>query len=151
MRRHLLPALLFVLISGISAALHAQEIAYPEKENTCSFKLIIKGIDKAEGEIRIAMFNSKEKYTKDPVHAIVLPVDSIAVIWEQESLPFGEYAIAVYHDKNKNGKLDTNLLGIPKEDYGFSNNARGRFGPASWKDSKFLVNEVSVSEVIYIK
>jgi len=36
--------------------------------------------------------------------------------------------------------LCTNFLGIPNEEYGFSNNARGRGGPASWEDAKFLFN-----------
>lgn len=103
-----------------------------------------------KGEIRIAMFDSEQKYPEDPVHAIVLPVERKEVEWVVNDLPYGEYAIAVYHDKNKNGELDSNLLGIPKEDYGFSNNARGRFGPASWKDAKFIVRETVYKERILI-
>ncbi len=131
----------FLLLFFIGTeVLNAQEISIPDSDRTSSFTLQIKGLRKAEGEVRIAMFNSKEAYTKEPVHAVVLPVDSTAVTWEVEQLPFGEYAIAIYHDKNTNGKLDTNILGIPKERYGFSNNARGRFGPASWSDAMFVVN-----------
>ena len=150
MRTHLLLTLILVLYSGM-LSISAQEISYPEKEYSTQFKLIIQGIDKLEGQIRIAIFDSEEKYTKEPLHAIVLPVDSTTVVWEQDSLPFGEYAIAVYHDKNRNGKIDTNLLGIPKENYGFSNDARGRFGPASWNDSKFIVEEKVYSTEINIK
>ncbi len=138
-----------IFFSGL--LVQGQEISYPENENASAFKLVVKGIDKIEGEIRIAVFNSEEKYTKDPVHAVVLPVDSTTIVWEQDSLPYGEYAIAVYHDKNTNGKIDTNFLGIPKEDYGFSNNARGRFGPASWKDSKFSVETSVYTTEIEIK
>jgi uncharacterized protein (DUF2141 family) len=150
MRRLQIVATLFLaaIISGMS--LKAQEISYPEKD-VSEFRLYIEGINELKGEIRIAMFDSKEKYTKDPIHAIVIPVDSTTIIWTQEMLPFGEYAIAVYHDKNENGKIDTNLLGIPKEDYGFSNNARGRFGPASWQDSKFMVEDNFYSTSIKIK
>ncbi|MBO6573680.1 DUF2141 domain-containing protein [bacterium] len=150
MRRSQIVATLFLatIFSGMS--LKAQEISYPEKD-VSEFRLYIEGINELKGEIRIAMFDSKEKYTKDPIHAIVLPVDSTTIIWTQEMLPFGEYAIAVYHDKNENGKIDTNLLGIPKEDYGFSNNARGRFGPASWQDSKFMVEDNFYSTSIKIK
>ncbi|MFY0698932.1 MAG: DUF2141 domain-containing protein [Balneola sp.] len=151
MRRLQIVATLFLaaIISGTS--LKAQEISYPEKGDVSEFKLYIEGINELKGEIRIAMFDSKEKYTKDPIHAIVLPVDSTTIIWTQEMLPFGEYAIAVYHDKNENGKIDTNFLGIPKEDYGFSNDARGRFGPASWQDSKFIVEDNFYSTSIKIK
>ncbi len=140
---------LLVLLTSLSVGLTAQEL--PEYSNSSSFKLQIEGLKKAEGEIRIAMFNSKDSYTKDPIHAVVLTVDSTFVEWELPTLPFGEYAIAVYHDKNKNGKLDTNFLGIPKESYGFSNNARGRFGPASWEDAQFAVENENEIHLIRIK
>lgn len=151
MRRLLLFTTLSIMLFWVTILdTSAQEISYPEKKNSTQFELIIQGIDKIEGEIRIAVFDSKKKYTKDPIHAIVLPVDSTTMVWKQ-NMPFGEYAIAVYHDKNKNGKIDTNLLGIPKEDYGFSNNARGRFGPASWNDSKFKIEKKIYSTEINIK
>lgn len=150
MRRLQIVTILFLATLFSGASLKAQEISYPEKD-VSEFRLYIEGINELKGEIRIAMFDSREKYTKDPIHAIVLPVDSTTIIWTQEMLPFGEYAIAVYHDKNENGKIDTNFLGIPKEDYGFSNNARGRFGPASWQDSKFKVEDNFYSTSIKIK
>ena len=140
-----------ILSLGFISNILAQEISMSEVRNSTNFKLTINGIDKIEGDIRIAVFNSEEKYTKDPVHAIVLPVDSTTMVWEKAKMPHGEYAIAVYHDKNRNGKIDTNLLGIPKEDYGFSNDARGRFGPASWKDSMFKLNDDRFSTEINIK
>ena len=52
-------------------------------------------------------------------------------------LPAGEYAIASYHDENGNGKLDTNALGLPEEGYGFSNDARGMFGPPKFSEAVF--------------
>ena len=81
----------------------------------------------------------------------MLPVEENRISWKQDSLPYGKYAIAVYHDKNVNGELDSNLLGIPKEAYGFSNNARGRFGPASWKDAHFEITSQQYSMTITIK
>lgn len=129
----------------------AQESPDYITENTASFVLQIEGLGKVEGELRIAMFDSKETYAKEPVYAVVLPVDSTSLEWQLDELPFGEYAIAVYHDKNANGKLDTNFLGIPKERYGFSNNARGRFGPASWNDSFFVFDSGKIEHKIRIK
>ncbi|XWN38511.1 MAG: DUF2141 domain-containing protein [Balneola sp.] len=151
MRTKLLSASIFLMAIIFALSLKAQEISYPEKKDFTEFSLYINGIEELKGEIRIAMFDSKDKYTKEPVYAIVLPVDSTTIIWTQEMLPHGEYAIAVYHDKNENGKIDTNFLGIPKEDYGFSNNARGRFGPASWEDSKFKVADNYYTTSINIK
>ncbi|MCZ6644536.1 MAG: DUF2141 domain-containing protein [Gammaproteobacteria bacterium] len=57
-----------------------------------------------------------------------------------DSLEPGEYAVRVMHDENDNGKLDSNLIGIPLEPWGFSNNAVGSFGPPGWKDVKFTLN-----------
>ncbi len=57
------------------------------------------------------------------------------------SLPAGEYAIALFQDLNENGALDSNILGIPSEPYGFSNNARGKFGPAKFTQAAFSITE----------
>ncbi|MTI88685.1 MAG: DUF2141 domain-containing protein [Balneolaceae bacterium] len=132
------------LIIFTCSSAFGQETSYPEKGNQfSSFILKIHGIDKIKGEVRIAVFNSKETYAdkKDSFRSAVVSVESDTVSWEFAEFPFGEYAIAVYHDENMNGEMDTNLLGIPKEDYGFSNNARGRFGPASWEDARFIVSQ----------
>lgn len=54
-----------------------------------------------------------------------------------EDLPAGVYAVAIMHDENGNTQLDTNLLGIPTEGYGFSNDARGVLGPPSFSAAAF--------------
>jgi uncharacterized protein (DUF2141 family) len=51
----------------------------------------------------------------------------------------GTYAVALFHDENGNGKLDTNVLGIPIEGVGVSNNKRPVLGPPKWDDAKFEV------------
>jgi len=59
------------------------------------------------------------------------------VTWVIDKLPFGDYAIACYHDENDNKHYDLNSLGIPREDYGFSNDVRGRFAPPSFEEARF--------------
>jgi uncharacterized protein (DUF2141 family) len=54
-----------------------------------------------------------------------------------EDIPPGTYALAVIHDENMNGKLDTNMLGIPTEGYGFSNNAKALLGTPSFSAASF--------------
>ena len=56
-------------------------------------------------------------------------------------LPAGEYAIQVMHDRNGNGKLDTNFVGIPNEPWAFSNNSTGNMGPPKWADVKFVLSD----------
>ena len=57
----------------------------------------------------------------------------------QFEIPDGIYAIGIFVDTNNNNKMDRNFLGIPKEQYGFSNNAKGSFGPPSFKDASFEI------------
>ena len=54
-------------------------------------------------------------------------------------LPHGEYAISLFVDSNGNKKIDKNFFGIPKEQYGFSNNVMGRMSPPSFDQAKFMV------------
>lgn len=61
-----------------------------------------------------------------------------------KDVPPGVYAVSVVHDKNSNGYLDHGLLG-PIEDYGFSNNARGMFGPAKFEKCSFEVKNQDVT------
>ncbi len=46
-------------------------------------------------------------------------------------------ALSVFHDLNGNGKLDSNAFGMPKEPYGFSNNAAASFGPPKFEKAQF--------------
>ncbi len=70
-------------------------------------------------------------------------VDNKCVIMVENIKP-GKYAFKYFHDENKDKKLNTNILGIPKEGYGFSNNAKGKFGPPSFREMIFKVNQDSL-------
>jgi len=50
-------------------------------------------------------------------------------------IPYGEYAFVAFLDNDNNQMLSANFIGIPKEPFGFSNNARGKFGPPKWDDA----------------
>mgnify|MGYP001288937381 FL=1 len=54
-------------------------------------------------------------------------------------IPHGEYAISLFVDSNGNKRIDKNFLGIPKEQYGFSNNVMGRMSAPTFYQAKFLV------------
>jgi uncharacterized protein (DUF2141 family) len=65
-------------------------------------------------------------------------------------LPSGGYAIALIHDENGNGKLDT-LFGIPKEGFGFSRNPVIRFGAPRFSAARFDVTSGTVDETVRVK
>ncbi len=53
-------------------------------------------------------------------------------------LPPGEYAVSFVHDENGNGRLDKNILGIPKEGFGVSNDVRPRIGAPAYRDARLV-------------
>lgn len=98
-------------------------------------------IKPVQGKIYVGLYNSEGTFMKTDKHfrECITPVNGSTVTCILENVPNGRYAISVFHDENSNGELDTGMFGIPKEGYGFSNNARGTFGPPSFEDSSFEV------------
>ena len=67
-------------------------------------------------------------------------------------VPAGTYAIAVYHDLNEDGKMNTvPFVRLPLEPYGFSNDARGQFGAPSFRDAAFEVDGDTSVEMDVVK
>jgi len=64
-----------------------------------------------------------------------------------KDVPAGTYAVAVMHDENGNGKLDRNLVGIPIEGYGVSNNQTYAARAPVWSESKFRVEAGKICEL----
>lgn len=94
------------------------------------------------GELRWVIFDSAEAYDADqkPLMSARSRVDGDSVRFTVHDLPSGRYAVKLFHDENGNGELDSNMVGLPTEGYGFSNNA-GRFGPPSFEDAAVTVEE----------
>ena len=113
----------------------------------------ITGFANDEGDCWFALDNSKEFYeSKDSVFiGKILPINNNKVIVEIDSLNYGNYAIKVFHDENSNQELDSNFLGIPTEDYGFSNNASSWFGPPSWEKAQFIFNKKELTIEISVE
>ena len=87
------------------------------------------------GNILIGLFDNETDFLKKTVQSKVVAASGPNVIVVFEGIPSGDYGVSVVHDKNKNGEMDMSWLGIPKEGFGFGNNARGTFGPPSFKDT----------------
>lgn len=123
--------------------------AQPAGQATIILK--VTGFRSEKGQVRIAVFNSPEKWPEEPVYSSTIDVNSQAVIWKINDVPYGDYAVAVFHDENRNGKMDKNVLGIPLEAYGFSNNVRVTFGPPKWENTKFVVKSSTKDVSIEVK
>lgn len=111
-------------------------------DHVVDLRLTMNGFRNDKGVVRIAITNTREAFEaqKDdplPFRKVSTTIHNGKASLVIESLPKGEYAIKVFHDENNNNNLDLNSLGIPKEEYGFSNNVRVRFGPPEYEEARF--------------
>lgn len=104
-------------------------------------EIYVKNIKSNKGDIILGLYNNKKDFTKKIYKNQVIKAKKGEVKAVFKNLPYGTYAIAILHDENSNGKMDFNLLGIPKEDYGFSNNAKGVLSAPSFKKASFKINK----------
>ena len=119
-----------------------------------SVQLRIKSIASKKGCIRIALYKGEQFFLKDGYSCLgkMIPVK---LEGEMEivlpDLKQGYYALAVYHDTNNNGQLDKNILGIPKEPYGFSNNPRAKWRAPKFKETVFHLDQTQKKLIIDLK
>jgi uncharacterized protein (DUF2141 family) len=116
--------------------------------------IAVSGFRNDKGQAGVAVFRSPKGFPSDHSQAAVgraLPIRDGKVRLTIDRLPPGRYAILVLHDENANGKMDTNLLGIPVEGYGVSKDARRPFGPPLFEQAAFKVRGPQQSVGIRVK
>ena len=104
-----------------------------------SLSVIVGNVKNSKGYIRVAVYNSKETFMKQQVAIGEARATEGQVVVTIDKLRDGDYALSIMHDSNNNEKLDTNLIGLPKEGFAFSNDAMGTVGPPTFKEASFRV------------
>ncbi|MBC2845706.1 DUF2141 domain-containing protein [Winogradskyella flava] len=128
----------FVIIVAISTV-----FSYAQGQDTYSLTVKVEDADSNDGQMFIAVYNTEANFLGKSYKGTTSKISNNSCTVTFKDIPKGTYAVSIFHDENDNGKLDSNFLGIPKEDYGCSNNASGFMGPPKWKDAKFELKENS--------
>ncbi|RDH82499.1 MAG: hypothetical protein DIZ80_09440 [endosymbiont of Galathealinum brachiosum] len=124
------------------------DVSYAEKNNI-KLTVNVSGAIADKGQLIFSLFNSEDDFLKKPIIEIIEKVDSNGGGYFVVSLIYkGVYAVSIAYDEDNNGMLNTGFMGIPTELVGVSNNAKGFFGPPSFEDASFEINE---SQTIHIK
>ncbi len=123
--------------------------------SAANLKLKITGIRSKEGNIMIAIYNGEKHFLDDDRYVYgatkkAKDANDGTLYVNFKGIKSGRYAVAIYHDENNNDKLDKNFFGIPKEGYGFSNNARGRFTAPKFKKAAFNMSDKSKAMTLYL-
>lgn len=104
-----------------------------------SIDLTVENVKSTQGPLMIAVYGNAGDYRKKALREMKVPAVTPATTIAVADLPPGDYAIALFHDRNGNEKVDSNLFGVPTEPYGFSNNPKNLMSPATWDQSRFNV------------
>ncbi|MEO8852257.1 MAG: DUF2141 domain-containing protein [Ginsengibacter sp.] len=110
--------------------------------NSVALKVVVKNIQVGKGNIVVEVYDNKETFFKKPITSKTVKASSQSLEFSFD-LPRGDYAVAVYQDKNENRLLDKGWFNIPKEPYGLSNNFRPGFSAPTFDDCKFKLNQQS--------
>lgn len=103
----------------------------------------VAGVGSDKGEIGCALFREATGFPMDATKAISIWTKAKAGTVECRfaDLKPGAYALSVAHDLNGNRKTDTNFAGMPKEDWGVSNNARPRLRAPRFEEARFQIQD----------
>lgn len=119
-----------LIAAGLLSAASAPQAA--------TLNLQVQGL-KPRGQVMVALYDSEKSWNAKTgaVRELRLPVAATSASVTLEGLAPGRYGAMVFQDLNKDGKMNFNLVGMPLEPYGFSNNRRGLFGPPAWQAAAF--------------
>ncbi|MEM8908533.1 MAG: DUF2141 domain-containing protein [Bacteroidota bacterium] len=112
-------------------------------QSTTDFTVRIDEIkNPGKGTIVLMLFDQKEGFPKEKDKARYQA--SITDFGQQVShtfsqIPQGTYAVAAFWDKNDNGKIDTNFIGMPKEPVAASN--LNKMGRPKFQKSSIVIDQ----------
>lgn len=127
--RHLLSALFSsaLLLAALPASAATVEVR-------------VSNVAGGKGQVKVAVCD-RARFLKQCIYSTSAPPQEGETVVAFRDIPAGTWAVLAYQDENGNNILDRNFLGIPTENYGFSRNAVGRFGPPSFEDAAIEVRD----------
>ena len=150
MLRSLAPLLLLAL--PLTSAC-AQDAASDSTGGAGTLTVVLQGFESDEGAAVVRLDSSEATFIQgeDFFQVARAEIEGGEAEVTFADVPYGPYALSAFHDQNENEELDTGAFGIPLEAYGFSNDARGQFGPPSYTDSAFQFTPDSTTVTITVQ
>ena len=144
--RNLVVITIALLFNFVEQGLSNYDSQYQDE---MKIEVLVTGIEKIKGEMRFALYSENNSFPSDDdlLDFKIVPVndDKVEVVFKVSEK--GKYAIAIMHDLNKNGKMDYNFVGYPKDPYGFSTNPGIWFRRPNFEECSFDLNENTRIEI----
>jgi len=105
----------------------------------------------ADGQVMVALFDRADNFLKRPVRVANAAATAGSITLVIKDLAPGDYGVAVYHDANGNGKMDTNPMGIPLEPIAFGNDVQGHMGPPAFDAARLAVPAAGLAASVSLR
>jgi uncharacterized protein (DUF2141 family) len=129
-----------VVLAGLAVEAEAADVV-----------VMVERVPNSRGEVHVDLCTEQTFLGPDCPYDNAAPSRRGRVIVTLHNIPPGRYAVTAYHDENANRDLDLNLLGMPKEAFGFSNDPPMLLGPPLFKDSAFDVGDKDVEVKVRLR
>jgi len=114
---------------------------------TCDIEIEIIGFKSSEGQLMISINRGPEGWPEENfIEQRFIPEFSspnFTVVFED--MPYGNYAVGVLHDKDEDGEMTKNFIGMPKESFGFTKDYKVVFRAPKYEEANFEANSSKVS------
>ena len=132
---HLLIILNFLFLNVIFSQEETSKYYITDIRGDISLEIEINNLQSNNGPVYIRILDQSE----NPVIVGTSSVINYSTKISFDSISPGKYAIQFFHDENENQKMDFNLIGIPKEKFGSSNDVKPVLGPPKFEKMLFEI------------
>jgi uncharacterized protein (DUF2141 family) len=138
-------------VRGVKLPIGQVHVAVFENSEDFSFDPAFRAMIMRPGAVRTSIAAGQENRPHPPVETASAPANARIIRLQILDVPPGNYALAVYHDVNDNGKLDTDSSGMPLEPWGMSNNPHNaRAGKPTFDDARFLLPAKGARLIVHL-
>jgi uncharacterized protein (DUF2141 family) len=130
------------------------EAQAPAPAASNGIRVDVRGLRNSRGGVNCYLFGSADGFPGDlgkAVKRVVAPIAGTGATCKFDAVPPGAYAVAVVHDEKGTGKLERNIVGIPTNGVGVSNDAPAHFGPPSFANARFAYAGGEKNLVVHVR
>lgn len=146
-------AITSLFVPALLAMTPAYAAAAPPTQGAQAALQIEVEASRTTGQIALAIYRDADSFRRsaNPVRTLKLERKGAVTSASLTGLPPGRYVIAAFQDTDGDGKLSTGNFGIPREPFGFSNNARARFGLPSFDAAAFSLTASGTTQRVVLR
>jgi len=122
-------------------------LGFSTARSQTTLTVTIMNIKNNNGDILVGLYDKAAGFPRHALDGKVVKVTDNKMKVSFNDIKPGNYAVSVLHDENQNKDMDQGKLGIPKEGYGFSNDAKGVMGPPSFKKARIAVASAKDTDI----